>query len=54
MVATYHRHMPEPAEPTTHLGMPASGFRHPSFELTDSTVVVCEWFRVVERLDPPA
>jgi hypothetical protein len=23
----------------------------PSFELTDSTVVVCEWFRVVERLD---
>jgi uncharacterized protein YhfF len=25
--------------------------RDPSFELTDSTVVVCEWFRVVERLD---
>ena len=23
----------------------------PTFELTDSTVVVCEWFRVVERLD---
>jgi uncharacterized protein YhfF len=27
------------------------GLRDPSFELTDSTVVVCEWFRVVERLD---
>jgi uncharacterized protein YhfF len=159
MVATYHRHMPEPVEPTTHLGMPAWGFafpgplrdeltalaldgtktatsslaadfvvegvmpaqagdrevlldsagkpvaiveitkvelstiglvgdefaraegegfadaadwraaherfwngyiddlraglRDPSFELTDSTVVVCERFRVVERLDPP-
>jgi hypothetical protein len=25
--------------------------RDPTFELTDSTVVVCEWFRVIERLD---
>lgn len=29
MVATYHRHMPEPVEPTTHLGMPAWGFAFP-------------------------
>ena len=29
MVATYHRHMPEPAEPTAHLGMPAWGFAFP-------------------------
>ena len=29
-----------------------AGLRDPGFELTDSTVVVCEWFRVVERLDP--
>jgi len=28
-----------------------AGLRDPGFELTDSTVVVCEWFRVVERLD---
>ena len=28
-----------------------TALRDPSFELTDSTVVVCEWFRVVERLD---
>jgi|SoiMethySBSTD1v2_1073268.scaffolds.fasta_scaffold359868_3 uncharacterized protein YhfF len=28
-----------------------TGLRDPGFELTDSTVVVCEWFRVVERLD---
>jgi uncharacterized protein YhfF len=28
-----------------------AGLRDPTFELTDSTVVVCEWFRVVERLD---
>jgi uncharacterized protein YhfF len=27
------------------------GLNDASFELTDSTVVVCEWFRVVERLD---
>jgi uncharacterized protein YhfF len=27
-----------------------TGLRDPAFELTDSTVVVCEWFRVVERL----
>ena len=56
MVATYHRRMPERAEPTTYRGMPAWGFafrgplRDPNFELTDSTVGVCEWFRVVERL----
>lgn len=31
-----------------------TGLRDPEFELTDSTVVVCEWFRVVERLDSPA
>lgn len=31
-----------------------SGLRDPGFELTDSTIVVCEWFRVVERLDPSA
>jgi hypothetical protein len=37
MVATYHRRMPEPPEPTTYRDMPA-------------TVGVCEWFRVVERL----
>jgi len=24
----------------------------PEFDLTDSTPVVCQWFRVVERLDP--
>jgi uncharacterized protein YhfF len=30
-----------------------SDLRDPTFELTDSTVVVCEWFRVVERLDLP-
>jgi uncharacterized protein YhfF len=29
MVATYHRHMPEPAEPTTYRGMPAWGFAFP-------------------------
>ena len=29
MVATYHRHMPEQVEPTTHLGMPAWGFAFP-------------------------
>jgi uncharacterized protein YhfF len=28
-----------------------AGLKDPSFELTESTVVVCEWFRVVERLD---
>ena len=28
-----------------------AGLHDPAFELTDSTVVVCEWFRVVERLD---
>lgn len=28
-----------------------AGLKDPGFELTDSTVVVCEWFRVVERLD---
>lgn len=27
--------------------------RDPAFALTDSTPVVCQWFRVVERLDPP-
>lgn len=26
--------------------------RDPGFDLTDSTPVVCQWFRVVERLDP--
>lgn len=31
-----------------------AGLRDPSFELTGSTVVVCEWFRVVERLDRSA
>ena len=31
-----------------------AGLQDPSFELTDSTVVVCEWLRVVERLDPSA
>jgi uncharacterized protein YhfF len=31
-----------------------AGLRDPDFALTDSTVVVCEWFRVVERLDRPA
>ena len=25
----------------------------PTFALTDSTPVVCQWFRVVERLDTP-
>ncbi len=29
MVATYHRHMPETAEPTTFRGMPAWGFAFP-------------------------
>jgi uncharacterized protein YhfF len=29
MVATYHRHMPEPAEPKTYRGMPAWGFAFP-------------------------
>jgi uncharacterized protein YhfF len=28
-----------------------TSLRDPGFELTDSTVVVCEWFRIVERLD---
>jgi uncharacterized protein YhfF len=28
-----------------------TALRDPAFALTDSTVVVCEWFRVVERLD---
>jgi uncharacterized protein YhfF len=28
-----------------------AGLKDPTFELTESTVVVCEWFRVVERLD---
>jgi uncharacterized protein YhfF len=31
-----------------------AGLRDPAFELTDSTVVVCEWFRVIERLDAAA
>ncbi len=31
-----------------------AGLRDPSFGLTESTVVVCEWFRVVERLDRAA
>lgn len=31
-----------------------TALRDPAFELTDSTVVVCEWFRVVERLDAGA
>ena len=31
-----------------------TSLRDPSFELTDSTVVVCEWFRIVERLDGDA
>lgn len=31
-----------------------TALRDPGFELTDSTVVVCEWFRVVERLDAGA
>jgi uncharacterized protein YhfF len=30
-----------------------AGLKDPGFVLTDSTVVVCEWFRVVERLDAP-
>ena len=29
MVATYHRPMPEPVEPATHLGLPAWGFAFP-------------------------
>jgi uncharacterized protein YhfF len=29
-----------------------TGLKDPSFDLTESTVVVCEWFRVVERLEP--
>ena len=28
------------------------GIGDPEFRLQDSTAVVCEWFRVVERLDP--
>lgn len=51
MVATYHRHMPQPVEPTTHLDL-RTGIVDPTFELTHSTVVVREWFRVLERLDP--
>jgi len=31
-----------------------AGLQDPNFELTVSTVVICEWFRVVERLDPPS
>jgi uncharacterized protein YhfF len=31
-----------------------AGLRDPGFRLDDSTVVVCEWFRLVERLDRPA
>ena len=31
-----------------------AGLRDPTFELTESAVVVCEWFRVVERLDGSA
>jgi uncharacterized protein YhfF len=34
-----------------HIDDLRAGLRDPSFELTDSTIVVCEWFRVVERLD---
>ena len=30
------------------------GLGDPSFALTDSTPVVCQWFTVVERLDPGA
>lgn len=28
--------------------------RDPDFQITTSTAVVCEWFRLVERLDPDA
>jgi uncharacterized protein YhfF len=28
-----------------------AGLRDPDFELTDSTPVVCEWFRLVERFE---
>ena len=34
-----------------YIGDLRTALRDPSFELTDSTVVVCEWFRIVERLD---
>ena len=34
-----------------HIDEMREGLRDPAFALTDSTVVVCEWFRVVERLD---
>jgi uncharacterized protein YhfF len=34
-----------------HLEDMRAGLRDPTFELTDSTVVICEWFQVVERLD---
>ena len=34
-----------------HIDDLRAGLRDPRFELTDSTIVVCEWFRVVERLD---
>ena len=34
-----------------HIDELREGLRDPAFALTDSTVVVCEWFRVVERLD---
>jgi uncharacterized protein YhfF len=37
-----------------HIEELRAGLRDPTFELTDSTVVVCEWFRVVERMDGPA
>jgi uncharacterized protein YhfF len=37
-----------------YIGDLRTGLRDPGFELTDSTVVVCEWFRVVERLDGAA
>jgi uncharacterized protein YhfF len=35
-----------------YIGDLRASLRDPAFELTDSTVVVCEWFRVIERLDP--
>jgi uncharacterized protein YhfF len=34
-----------------HIEELRAGLRDPAFELTDSTVVVCERFRVVERMD---
>ena len=37
-----------------YIGDLRTGLRDPGFELTDLTVVVCEWFRVVERLDGAA